>query len=759
MGGAKKRTVVVLLLLELVICLIVFRQYIFGNKLLAFDDVGNDTKELYLSQYAAIARKIRNRDFSLWDRTSGFGVNMNMRNMTNPALVVVYVLGAVFGAEHIPAMMIWAYVAEILAAGLVMYLFLSMFSMTEKVRLLVAVMYAMNGFMTVWGEHYQFAIVPVLVPLELMLTERYLRDRRKWKGLVAMTFVLVANSMYIAYMTLLFAGVYVLARLLMRKWTGIRTFFQDLVRTAGTMLLGVGLAGVTLLPSVKAISEVSSRVSSNLSLVQRVTSPKYPWIYYRTLLGRLFSAQMLGISGDGYGGYLNFCEGPCLFFTTLFLFLGIQYLFLMPGMRWPVRKKVVGYGAYVCVLLCVLFPYAGVILNGFTAAFSRYFYLVMVCFAVFSAIALREILVRRRVSLVGIGLSLTLLVYAFYTYWGVGFVGNQSLLVLHFLAGILMAAALLVVRFGTKTGMRTAVIFLLLITCLDAGADTFVVFDASTEDMLTSRVALARDGAYMETMYDQDTRRALAAIEKDEGDNLVRTDKLYGATISMDGPAQGYMPVSTYNSTMNARLRQSLDRDWPELVSGDGNHLIYREGYVNRGASGLAGVRYILKEEGDLAVPGTEVWKTFGKVTVLIDPTVTSISTFYENGAYTKTADGADVTYDQRSKDASVEMHAGATSSEFKIHVENGRGGLLCTALPFEAGWRVYVDGRRVDPVPVNLGFTGVTLTSGAHTVQYVYHCPGLRTGCLISFAALLLVIMIALYQRRRRRRFFCPQV
>ena len=105
----------------------VFNEYIFGNRLLAFHDIGSDTAEQYLSLYAMLIRKLQTGDLTLWGADNGFGINLNMLNMTNPALMLVYAIGAVIGTERMPYVLLWVYILEIFTAGLTCYLYLSVF--------------------------------------------------------------------------------------------------------------------------------------------------------------------------------------------------------------------------------------------------------------------------------------------------------------------------------------------------------------------------------------------------------------------------------------------------------------------------------------------------------------------------------------------------------------------------------------------------------------------------------------------------------
>ena len=57
-------------------------------------------------------------------------------------------------------------------------------------------MYAFSGFMIVWGQHYQFAVVPTLVALELLMIERWHKGMREggWPAVTVMTFILVLTA-------------------------------------------------------------------------------------------------------------------------------------------------------------------------------------------------------------------------------------------------------------------------------------------------------------------------------------------------------------------------------------------------------------------------------------------------------------------------------------------------------------------------------------------------------------------------------------
>ncbi len=89
--------------------------------------------------------------------------------------------------------------------------------------------------------------------------------------------------------------------------------------------------------------------------------------------------------------------------------------------------------------------------------------------------------------------------------------------------------------------------------------------------------------------------------------------------------------------------------------------------------------------------------------------------------------------------------------------------GTMVTSIPYDAGWKAYVDGRAVRTVKVKDTFLGLSLTEGVHSIRFSYFPKGLKEGIVISLAALLLFLILCLStflrwkkekkERRRRRR------
>jgi len=76
--------------------------------------------------------------------------------------------------------------------------------------------------------------------------------------------------------------------------------------------------------------------------------------------------------------------------------------------------------------------------------------------------------------------------------------------------------------------------------------------------------------------------------------------------------------------------------------------------------------------------------------------------------------------------------------------------GKLFTTIPYDEGWKVFVDGIQVQPNKTGMGsiFLQLDLAEGSHHIEFSYQAPGLFWGFLISLVS---VIASVLLLRRRK--------
>ena len=73
------------------------------------------------------------------------------------------------------------------------------------------------------------------------------------------------------------------------------------------------------------------------------------------------------------------------------------------------------------------------------------------------------------------------------------------------------------------------------------------------------------------------------------------------------------------------------------------------------------------------------------------------------------------------------------TDTSLKGSISCDQEGWLFTSIPFDAGWKVLVDGKEQEPEKILDSFVGIWLSAGSHTVTLEYTPKGLIPGALIS--------------------------
>ena len=87
-----------------------------------------------------------------------------------------------------------------------------------------------------------------------------------------------------------------------------------------------------------------------------------------------------------------------------------------------------------------------------------------------------------------------------------------------------------------------------------------------------------------------------------------------------------------------------------------------------------------------------------------------------------------------------------------KIKADNKK--ILFFSIPFDKGWKIKLDGKEIKPFVANIGFTGIQIDKGEHTVELSFLPRFYNSGALISciglFLFLILIIIKYLFDRKK---------
>ena len=68
---------------------------------------------------------------------------------------------------------------------------------------------------------------------------------------------------------------------------------------------------------------------------------------------------------------------------------------------------------------------------------------------------------------------------------------------------------------------------------------------------------------------------------------------------------------------------------------------------------------------------------------------------------------------------------------------------LLYTSIPFDEGWSIKVDGKKVDSIKIFDTLIGIELEEGSHIIEFEYTPRGLCAGGIISLVSIILVVIL----------------
>lgn len=76
------------------------------------------------------------------------------------------------------------------------------------------------------------------------------------------------------------------------------------------------------------------------------------------------------------------------------------------------------------------------------------------------------------------------------------------------------------------------------------------------------------------------------------------------------------------------------------------------------------------------------------------------------------------------------------------------KDGYLITTIPYDEGFKIFVDGQEAEIEKVNTAFLGCRIKTGGHEIKIVYHAPGAAAGKIVSAAGVLLFLGLMLREK-----------
>lgn len=614
-------------------CSFIFRDYLYGNDLMIFNDIGSDTWQQYIMNYTSIVNHLRDGSFSLWDFNNGLGINQFNFNLFDPFLMLLYGVGVVLGPAHMLLYINVIQILKIMVAAFAFYWFLSQFSFSVPSKMITSYAYALNGFLLVWGQHYQFGTVVIYFPLMLLFCEKFIQKKKGKALFPVMVFLCGIYSVYFTYMCLAATGLYLLFRILMLDGLTWKERIQRFLLGCAEMIMGVGMSLVVFLPMAEVLLNVSSRLESDgtglLDFLRQCFTP-YSRKFYLSMLKRMFSSNLqngYGLAKGPQQYVMNYYEDPVLFCSTLAVFLNVQFLAVLRKADMTKRAKRVLYGVAALILVGTALPVGGTVFNYFTLPTQRYTFVLMTVFLLLMA-WMRDYM--RKGGKLNLVLILAVTALMGWAYWcgyeQAGFQEYRTNILILTVTGILTAVCLTLLCFLKDIQIRNVILGVMGVVLVvnvvseggtnyqnrvtmkktDVPAEVMVQETQRYEEMRTSddkeikyRAEIEKPQDFFREMYRVDLADCLNYL-KENDPTFYRVEKDYiSGTVSMDSSGQGYRGISTYNSVMNGNVKEFVETCYPELFFADHNHYTFWNNVDDNWLAAFLGVKYILSGNGE----------------------------------------------------------------------------------------------------------------------------------------------------------------
>ena len=78
--------------------------------------------------------------------------------------------------------------------------------------------------------------------------------------------------------------------------------------------------------------------------------------------------------------------------------------------------------------------------------------------------------------------------------------------------------------------------------------------------------------------------------------------------------------------------------------------------------------------------------------------------------------------------------------------------GILFTSIAWEPGWKVYVDGKRTEPVELVDALIGISVSEGTHTIEMRFFPKGMAAGIVLSLLGIATLVVIWFYEKKTNK-------
>lgn len=747
-----------------VLLVAVYQKFIFGSYVFLFKDIGSDSYNYTYPLFSHYAEYLQKDGIPQWSFQHGLGQNL-YPFWFGPIRVILWLLNG----NNVAETMIYIQVLHLLFGGIFFYCFLRNLDRSFIAAALTSIFFVFSGYATLGGS-WSPEVFPqeVLQFSVLLFATQYYLSKNKWY------FFPLAIALIAIYQpfNLYFASITVLIHCLLFYHTSEGFSFQFYARKVSKLVLS-GLVGI-FISAFQSWSNVmqlleSPRVSGDFSYSDTLSSKGIlgieKGIHYATVLLRAFSSDMMGAAQD-YKGWNNYMESPVLYCGLLSL-LFLPQIFV----ELSTKSKKIIFGLLGAIFLIILFPYFRYALWLFTGDYYRTFGLLLVVLMLVSfSKSFDNLLSSQKLNILVLGITLISLIILLIIGKPVVQTAFEKTLFRNVLIFLVLQSGLVFLYLKTdfKKGAVVGILLLALIEVVSFSRNS--VYERKIVEKSEVKSIGYNDATIKAIDYLKEKETGFYRIEKNYSSGLAEHQSFNDAHL------QGYFGSRAYHSfnqvnyvnfLRNLELVKANDEYGTRWLEG-----VMYEPYLQRLVSmkyyltklpnvkaayanaaidslamfddvkllkinyafpfGVAFDKYITNSDFNKL---TSIQKRKILLTAVVTDESTAVSKLKRISSIESIAD-MDTMYIKDSYQEAIKnslKNVSVVNNQVKGEIETDQPRMLFFSIPYDEGWRAFVNEIEVDVKKIDIGLSGIMLAKGKNRVHLVYETPNLTISLVIS--------------------------
>lgn len=648
-------------------------------------------------------------------------------------------------------------VLKLFIASYTMYALLKEIGYKPYVRIIGALCYAFSSWAIFFSGQSMFLSFYCLMPLYFLGIEKYFKNGSFWLFLVSVP-LLAFTNWYFLYSVTVFTPIYCIFRFyLIHK--NFKQFWKQIFKLIGVYFLGIGISMIYLLPTI-----FYTTGNNRLGELAGIFSFDSIEVYLHQLIAMFVPNYIYIYGNDIFETGWHVTREICLWASGLFGLLCVQSVFFKDKVFRNACRIL-----FAILFVIMLVPVLDSFMHGMSDPSFRWL-LIFIMMNVIIACHLLDNLSLLNMKALKISACIIAAVLAVYIPLSSVLTGkNLSEYIPQFILFVVCAAIILIYWFILSREMKHKILILLCTVCIELGAMSSALF--------ISKLDTSSNGTY--EFYDQVTH----VLQDEDGELAEHLNSLDAENYSQY--YRVYVPLYSlyWNYSHNMAIMYDINglMTYESTYAPSWNKMVELEPSVKDQESTLI---YRI-EETDLiqflntkyAIVTQESELPEGINWQLVESNYRGSLYIYENTDYIevgrsvnqimKYSDYTDISainsYALVNDDEYDEIAPLVTDASATLHdlyyggnqligtITSDKDGFMVLTIPYDAGWKILINGQEVEYYDINGGFIGFAIPTGDSSYEMYFTPEGFKTGAVISVASLADVLIVFVLYRRKK--------